>query len=113
MTHLMKLQPGPFAMIKSGQKTIELRLYDEKRQRIAIGDEIIFSHNDTGETLRCEVTALHTFASFAALYAALPLLACGYTENTVKEASPEDMARYYSREDEARYGVLGIGIKRI
>lgn len=111
MTHCMKLQPEPFLMIKSGRKTIELRLFDEKRRAIAIGDEILFSRADTGDRLRCLVVALYPFPSFAALYAALPLLACGYTEETVKRASPEDMVRYYSREDEARCGVLGIGIK--
>ena len=111
MIHHMNLQPEPFSMIKSGQKTIELRLFDEKRRAVRIGDTILFSHRDTKETLCCEVTALFPFPSFSALYAALPLLACGYTEETVKNASPEDMAQYYSREEEGRYGVLGIGIK--
>ena len=113
MTHCMKLQAEPFSMIKSGQKTIELRLFDEKRRRIALGDRIVFSHIDTGEALCCEVTGLHWFPSFSALYDNLPLLACGYTEATVKDASPKDMERYYSREEEARCGVLGIGIRLI
>ncbi len=30
----------PYASIASGKKTIELRLYDEKRQSIQIGDQI-------------------------------------------------------------------------
>ena len=29
----MNLQPAPMQMIRSGQKTIELRLYDEKRRK--------------------------------------------------------------------------------
>ena len=110
MTHRMKLQPEPFSMIGSGRKTIELRLYDEKRRAIAVGDEVVFSQVDSGEELRCRVVSLHPFPSFSALYASLPLLACGYTEEDVKGASAADMARYYSREDEERYGVLGIGI---
>ncbi len=28
--HFMHLQPAPFGLIRSGRKTIELRLYDEK-----------------------------------------------------------------------------------
>lgn len=32
--HIMKLKPSPFEMIRSGKKTIELRLYDEKRKSI-------------------------------------------------------------------------------
>ena len=30
MTHTMRLSPGPFERMRIGQKTIELRLYDEK-----------------------------------------------------------------------------------
>lgn len=41
MTHNMKLHPGPFALIAQGNKTIELRLWDEKRRLIRMGDDII------------------------------------------------------------------------
>ena len=43
MKHEMKLQPNPFFQIKNGQKTIEVRLNDEKRQQLKVGDEIEFS----------------------------------------------------------------------
>ena len=33
----MKLDKAPFEKIKSGEKTIELRLYDAKRWKIRIG----------------------------------------------------------------------------
>ena len=39
MKHTMKLRPNPFRMILCGEKTYELRLYDEKRQCIKIGDK--------------------------------------------------------------------------
>ena len=42
MLHKMKLNESPFERIKNGTKTIEFRLYDEKRQKINIGDTIIF-----------------------------------------------------------------------
>ena len=34
MIHKMKLNKSPFERIKNGTKTIEFRLYDEKRQQI-------------------------------------------------------------------------------
>ena len=43
MLHKMKLNEGPFERIKNGTKTIEFRLYDEKRQQIKVGDKIEFS----------------------------------------------------------------------
>ena len=39
--HQMKLNNKPFNMIKNGRKNIELRLYDEKRRKLNIGDEIM------------------------------------------------------------------------
>ena len=106
--HQMKLHPQPFEMIKSGQKTIELRLYDEKRQQIQVGDTIVFTNTKTGESLTAAVMQLHRFRNFSELYQALPLLKCGYTTEDIDSAAPEDMALYYSPAQQERYGVVGI-----
>ncbi len=106
--HNMKLHASPFALIKSGKKTIELRLFDEKRQQIKIGDTIVFTNTATGETLTASVKNLHRFASFETLYQVLPLLQCGYTEEDVATAHPDDMLAYYSAEEQEKYGVVGI-----
>ena len=108
--HQMKLHPAPFEMIKCGQKTIELRLYDEKRQQIKVGDSILFTNTETGETLKTIVTKLHCFDSFAELYRSLPLLKCGYTEADIGTAQPTDMEQYYSAGEQEKYGVVGIEI---
>lgn len=113
MTHKMNLNPEPFKMICSGQKTIELRLNDEKRQKIKVGDSIEFTQTETGEKLTAEVIAIHRFDSFAELYQKLPLLKCGYTKADIETAKPEDMDLYYTPEQQAKYGVLGIEIKII
>lgn len=106
--HEMKLRPEPFAKIKSGTKTIELRLYDEKRQKIQVGDVIIFTSTESGEQIRSIVKKLHRFDSFEALYKSLPLLKCGYTPEDVDTAQPSDMEAYYSTEEQQKYGVVGI-----
>ncbi len=114
MTHTLNLHAQPFEMIKSGRKTIELRLYDEKRSRIQVGDTLVFVHTeDESKTLTATVTALHRFPDFAALYAALPLERCGYLPEELATASPEDMNIYYSAEKQALYGVVGIEIALI
>ena len=107
--HRMKLEPEAFARMESGQKTIELRLYDEKRRRIKAGDIIRFeSTEDDLDILRVKVEGMRFFASFDELYAALPLTACGYTPEEAGTASPRDMDRYYSAEEQRRWGVVGI-----
>lgn len=111
MLHKMNLHPAPFSLIESGLKTIELRLYDEKRRQIGVGDTICFTcTDDPARTLTATVTALHRFPDFAALYAALPLERCGYRPEELATASPEDMNLYYTTEQQARYGVVGIEI---
>lgn len=73
-----------------------------------MGDDITFTNTETGEQLTRTVKKLHRFDSFEALYSALPLLQCGYTDADVNNAHPSDMAQYYSPEAQARYGVVGI-----
>lgn len=108
--HQMKLASDPFKMIKRGYKTIELRLWDEKRQHIKIGDQICFTNAETGEVIRTTVNQLHHFRNFEELYKNLPLLLCGYTPENVKFASHTDMIRFYSEEDQKKFGVVGIEI---
>lgn len=106
----MNLDPVPFEMIASGRKKIELRLNDEKRRKINPGDEILFTNNVTGQTLLTQVKGIERFPDFKALYCALPLLECGYTEETVASASYRDMEKYYSPAVQSAYGVIGIRI---
>lgn len=109
MLHKMKLNNSPFLMIKSGEKTIELRLNDDKRRLVKIGDEIEFSNtDDNNQKLLTKVTALHRFENFEKLYESLPLLKCGYTKDDISSAKPEDMEYYYSKQEQKIFGVLGI-----
>lgn len=107
----MKLNADPFRKIEAGQKTYELRLFDGKRKQICIGDEIIFTNTDSGELCRVSVQNLLTFDSFEELYAALPLTMCGYDGDELQYASPNDMEKYYSKEEQSRFGVVAIEIK--
>lgn len=112
MTHRMHLDHGPFVRIETGAKTIELRLNDEKRKRIQVGDRILFDDRSApSETLTAEVAALHRFRDFRELYAHLPLEKCGYGAEEVKTAKAEDMLVYYSIEQQQLYGVLGIELR--
>ncbi|MCR5686238.1 MAG: ASCH domain-containing protein [Lachnospiraceae bacterium] len=110
----MRITSLPLKMIREGKKTIELRLYDEKRKAISIGDTISFCNTeDKNDTLNVRVEDLHVFASFEELYQKLPLLECGYTEEDIDNASPDDMEEYYPKEKQARYGVVGIKVSLI
>ncbi len=110
MLHKMKLKQEPFDKIKNGTKTIELRLYDEKRQQVQIGDFIEFSLlSNPEEKITTRVVALHRFDSFQELYSILPKEKLGYKSD--EKTDPNHMDAYYSREKQVQYGVLGIEIE--
>ena len=112
MTHEMKLNRSPFLMIESGEKIYELRLLDEKRKKLSVGDTIVFTMvDDQNRRITAEVLKLHCFRSFDELYEALPLDKCGYREDELATASPSDMEAYYSKEEQNRYGVVAIEIR--
>ena len=108
--HEMKLRSEPFGKIRRGEKRVELRLFDEKRQQIREGDFIRFTETETGETVTVRVKKLHPFASFEELYRSLSLRDCGYGDAELASAHPSDMERYYAPEAQKKYGVVGIEI---
>lgn len=110
--HRMRLAPEPFRRMEKGEKTVELRLWDEKRRKIRPGDIIRFeSTEDDTDILRAEVTKLCPFGSFAELYRCLPLTECGYRPEELPSASPKDMERYYTPAEQLRWGVVAIRLK--
>ena len=111
MKHEMKLNNGPFSNIKNGTKTIELRLNDEKRQLLKIKDLIEFTNRGTLEQMLVEIKNLYHYPSFEELYKHFDKVAMGYKED--EEANPKDMEEYYSKEEQEKYGVLGIEIKKV
>lgn len=111
MLHKMKLWNSPFKTIKEGKKDIELRLNDEKRQMIKIGDIILFTNNQTKEEIQCLVTNLYYSKSFEELYLQFDKVRFGYQED--EEASYKDMEKYYLKNEIKKYGVVGIEIKKL
>ena len=111
MLHEMKLASNPFNSVKAGTKTIEMRLYDEKRRTVNVGDTIHFTNRDTGESVTAEVLNLHIFNSFEEMYNAFDKVSIGYKEGEI--ANPIDMRQFYSDEDIKKYKVVGIEIKLV
>lgn len=110
-THNMKLLPQYFNYIKNGTKRLELRLNDEKRKQLIVGDYIEFTNRVTNEKLLVKVIDLFKYNSFEELYKHFNKIEMGYSIN--EEANPKDMENYYSKEEQEKYGVLGIKIKEL
>lgn len=112
MIHKLRLNKEPFDSIKLGMKTIEMRLYDEKRQMIKVGDKIEFAlRDDETQTILCEVKGLTTYKNFEELYLNNDKVALGYKPNEV--ASSDDMNQFYSIQEQKQYGVVAIKVQLI
>ncbi len=105
MIHEMKLKESPFEEIKNGTKTVEFRLYDEKRQKIKVGDKIEFLKlPQLQEKIVVEVLELYREKTFEELFRKL------YTDKEEIKIKANSMYKYYSPEQEKEYGVVGIKI---
>lgn len=114
MLHKMKLQPNPFYQIKSGRKTIEIRLNDEKRKLVSIGDEIEFSNIDDQEhKILTKVTGLTTAKTLKDLFDKIGTYDAGWEHTEGSAQAAQDMHKYYSEEKELQYGALGIHVELI
>jgi ASC-1-like (ASCH) protein len=110
MKHKMKLNPEPFSKMKQGTKTIEIRLNDDKRRELCVGDEIEFRRSDDeAETLLVKVTGLFPFKTFQEMFAAFPPASYGCES----QGEYPLMYQVYSPEQEAKDGVLAIQIELV
>lgn len=110
VTHQMQLHPAPFARMASGQKKNEIRLNDEKRRLLAVGDLIEFSNRgQQNEKLQVRVTKLEPFPGFAELYHAHQ---SEFPEWTLDSFVQSSLSEYYSPAQEKQWGALYIGIEK-
>lgn len=108
MKHKMRLVDFAFNKIKNREKDIELRLNDEKRRLVNIGDIIEFEHIDTHEIIKTEVIKLHKYNTFKELFDNFDYHRFGLDNNDYNI-----MYNFYTKEEEKEYGALGIEIKLI
>ena len=107
--HTMKVQTKYYRLLKSGIKTVELRLMDEKRQQIKVGDRITFSDlSDPQDTFVAEVVTLHHAPSFDKLCDTIQPQQAGFT---TKQELIDCLQEFYTPKAQAQYGVVGIEIK--
>ena len=113
MEHEMKLQPEYFDFILNGTKRIEIRLNDEKRQQIKIGDTIKFLKEPAlEETFNARVTGLLRYNSFDDMFKDFEIEILS-DKSMTKEQLKNVLEQFYTKEKQEQYGVLGIRIELI
>ena len=113
MEHEMKLQPEYYNFILNGTKRIEIRLFDEKRQQIKIGDTIKFlKEPDLNESFNVKVIGLLRYNTFEDMFKDFDISILSDNSMT-KEKLIDVLEKFYPKEKQEKYGVLGIRIELI
>ena len=107
--HKMSLQPKYFDFIKNGTKRIELRLYDEKRRQIQLGDTIEFTKSES-EKFEAKAVGLLRYRTFSELFEDFDVSVLA-DESMTKQELLGALSEFYTLEKQAEFGVIGIRLK--
>ena len=109
--HTMKVQTKYYRLLKEGSKIIELRLFDEKRQQIKVGDQIEFSDlSNPEDTFAAQVVRLHHASDFLDIGQKITPTQAGFAS---VEELVQVMGQFYPLSAQKQYGVVGIEISRL
>ena len=111
MAHKMGLYGEYFQSIIEGKKKVEVRLNDEKRRKIKVGDMIEFIKvPQQDETLKVQVTEIRQYDTFKEMYENISFKDFNCEGWTMKEMI-DGTYEIYTREQEKEWGALAITIK--
>lgn len=104
----LNLRKKYFDLIKTGEKTIELRLFDEKRKNIKINDLLILKNSENKNLLNIKVINLYRSNSFENLVKLFDIQKTGF--NSIEELN-NCILEFFTKEKQEKYGVLGIEMR--
>ena len=111
MIHQMALHETYFESIKKGRKKVEVRLNDEKRRKVKVGDLIEFiSVPNQDESLTVRVSELRTYNTFEEMYQDIPFKDFDCDDWTMDEMI-KGTYDIYTPEQEKEWGTLAITIE--
>jgi ASC-1-like (ASCH) protein len=112
MRHEMRLNESPFKGIKSGRQKYETRLLDEKRRMINVGDTIIFSKRpNLSEKIEVKVVKIVKASNFEQLFKKILPVEANYPPDFTPKDCGNNMLKYYTIEDQEKYGVVAFRVK--
>lgn len=111
MIHEMHLLTEPFEMIENGIKKVEYRVNDEKRQKIKIGDKLIFyklPNND--RKIEVKIINLKYYKDLLSMYSDTFNYYLYKNYDTPYDATKD--TNYYREDEINEYGCVAIFFER-
>ncbi len=113
MIHKMRLYKEPFVSILNHNKIYELRLYDEKRKLVRLGDTIQFYCEELDESVLVQVEKIIIEDNFEVLFEKVELSKCGFEKDIDLNTAVKTMEQYYSLEEQANHSIVAFQINII
>ena len=102
-----------FEVVRSQTKNVEVRVNDEKRRKLKIGDKIVFlKRPDEKEKIEAIIENLTYYTDFNELVKDYTIEEI-YIEGYTKEEFLNLLKRFYSDEEINKYGTVAIKFKKI
>jgi len=108
MEMIVHLHPEVFDIVLQGKKNVEVRVNDEKRRQLKVGDTLLFlKRPDDVEKIRVKITKLVLFPNFVEVVHHYSMERI-YLGNTTEEEYLNIMNQFYKEEDVLKNGVVAI-----
>ena len=106
--HIMKLSEPYYTLVKQKKKIIEIRINDEKRKLLKIGDNIKFTKTNGNNHFILKIKDLKTSHNFENAIKKATLKKCMPNIKTIKEAVEIYRSFPYYKDKEKYYGIILI-----
>jgi len=107
----LHLDDDIFKIVKNGSKDIEIRLNDDKRKKLNIGDNLIFINRLNNEKIEVKISNLEIFSNIDELCNKYDIRRM-YKDNVSKEEFIKLINRFYSDKEIENLGILAITFRR-
>lgn len=108
MEMIVHLHPKVFEIVKQGTKTVEVRVNDEKRRKLHVGDTLVFLKRPLeDEKIIKKVKKLEYYSNLQELVEHYDMKQI-YLEQYTKEMYLQEMEQFYTQEEQDKYGVVAI-----
>ena len=112
MEMIVHLHKEVFDIVQDGIKDVEVRLNDEKRRKLSVGDRLVFiSRENYIDKITAIVKKLVYFKDFVEVTNTYEMKRI-YLENTSLVEYLQLMSKFYSKEDQEKYGVVAIEFEK-
>ena len=112
MEMICHLDEDIYSLVDKGIKDVEVRVNDEKRRKLNIGDNVIFiNRGNENETLTTTILSLDYYDNFEELVRHYDIERM-YTKDITKEDFVKLLERFYTKEEQEEYGVVALVLKK-